>query len=78
MNPSFFIGAASVCFDVQYAAHGSFLTNDRCSRAVAMVHCAPLFNAPSWSHSIGIDTPIPGRARAENAAAVVAAWPLRR
>src|SRR5439155_6685100 len=78
LNPCFFIGAASVCFDVKYAAHGSLLTNERCSRAVAMVHCAPLFNAPSWSHSIGIDTPIPGRARAENAAAVVAAWPLRR
>ena len=38
-----------------------------------MVHCAPLFSAISCSQATGIETPSPGRERAENAAAVV--WP---
>ena len=59
-------------------AQGSLFWNDRCSRAVAMVQWAPLFSDARSSQATGIETPSPGRARAENAAAVVAPWVLRR
>jgi hypothetical protein len=38
-----------------------------------MVHWDPAFNEDNCSQGIGMDTPIPALARAENAAAVV--WP---
>ena len=38
-----------------------------------MVHCAPPLRAITCSQATGIETPRPGRERAENAAAVV--WP---
>jgi|LNAP01.1.fsa_nt_gb hypothetical protein len=78
LKPSLFIAAPSGCLAFQYAAHGSAVWNDRYSRAVPTVHCAPLLISLSWSQLIGIDTPRPGRALAENAAAVVAPCPLRR
>lgn len=75
MKPSTFIGLVSVCLAFQYPSHGSLVWNDRCSRAVAIVHCAPLFKVARSFQLTGTETPRPGRARAENAAAVVAPCP---
>lgn len=71
VQPSLFIAADIVCLDFQYPAHGSLLWNERYSLAVAMLHWDPLFSSRSCSQLTGIDTPMPGRTRAEKAAAVV-------
>jgi hypothetical protein len=48
------------------------------SPTLAMVHWAAPVRSSSSSQLTGIETPMPGRARAEKAAAVVAPTPLRR
>lgn len=78
LKPRAFIALPRPWRLAQYSAQGSTVRNDKYSRAVATVHSAPLLIVESCSHAIGIETPSPGRARAEKAAAVVAPWPLRR
>jgi hypothetical protein len=57
---------------------GSTLWNDKYSRGFVMVHRAPLISAGNCSYFTGTAVPMPARARAENAAAVVCPWPFQR
>lgn len=73
-----FVTDANVCCADQYGSQGSRVWKLRYSLAVCTVRWTPLLKSDSCSHDTGIETPIPGRARAENAVAVVCALPLRR